>query len=84
MATTVKPLTLGLAQRMTAVLGLAWANWTRDISNASVLQGTGNPTGVIVANCGALFVDTAGLVNAVLWVKEDPVNNGTAVGWRAL
>jgi hypothetical protein len=81
---TVKPLTLGLMTTLTKVLGNVWANWTRDLTQAAVLQGTGDPSGSIVANCGTLYVDTTGTLGAVLYIKEDPADNGTTNGWRAV
>jgi hypothetical protein len=46
-----------------------------------VFVGAGDPTGVIVANVGSLYLRTDGGAGTVLWVKES--GDGLATGWAA-
>ena len=45
-----------------------------------LLTGTGDPTGVVTADPGTLYLDDAGGANVTLWVKEAATD---ATGWVA-
>lgn len=81
---TVKVVTPGRIDIITKVLGPIWAKFFGDVNDALMISGVGSPVGAVIGDCGDLYTDTSGLAGFVLFVKEDPVNDGTAVGWRAL
>lgn len=61
----------------------AWMNFFVNLARAVPMFGQGDPSGVVVANCGKLYIDITGGAGLVLYVKEDPANNNTANGWAA-
>lgn len=50
-----------------------------DRLNLGILQGTGSPAGVVVANIGTIYRRTDGAPS--IFIKES--GNGTAAGWVA-
>ena len=52
-----------------------------DRLNRGLLQGTGSPAGVVVADVGTLYRRLDGGASTVLYVKES--GSGTSAGWVA-
>lgn len=68
----------------TKIDAYTWLVTLKDIVdrlNAGVLQGTGSPAGVVVADVGTLYRRLDGGAGTSLYVKESGA--GTSAGWAA-
>lgn len=61
---------------------LPFQSWAQLVSKTAVLQGAGNPEGVVEAEQGRLYMDTAGTAGSILYAKRDSQLSGDASqGW---
>ena len=57
-------------------------NWMLNVSNLSMLTGTGSPEGVVSARPERLYMDTAGAAGAILYIKRDAdIGGNRSLGW---
>lgn len=63
---------------------ISWLMWFRAVRDmlSRINVGNGDPSGVIVADAGALYLRLDG-AGPNLYVKEGAANNGTSAGWAA-
>ena len=59
---------------------------TRKFMNAvarlSILEGSGSPEGVLEARATRLYMDTAGVAGAILYIKQvDSISGDKTTGW---
>jgi hypothetical protein len=59
-----------------------YQKWCLDSGDTRFITGTGDPTGVHVANRGTLFLRTDGAPGSTLYIKDD--DDGLATGWTAV
>ena len=72
------PIVEGNTRVMTQVM----RDWTRFVSDLSILSGVGSPEGVVPANEGRLYYDTSGTAGAILYIKRDAtVADDPKQGW---
>ncbi len=56
--------------------------WMQDVTEATVLIGTGTPEAVIEAVQGRFYIDTAGTTGTMLYIKRDADTLGDKTkGW---
>ena len=59
--------------------------WLTEITNLDLIIGTGSPEGVIEANVGREYLDDAGLVGAVKFIKQlADIAGDRTKGWVAV
>jgi hypothetical protein len=69
---------IGATGKMTQV----FRTWTQAVSRLDVLSGTGSPEGVINAPQKTLYMNTAGVAGAILYIKRDTdVAGDPTQGW---
>ncbi len=57
-------------------------NWVLNVTNMSVLTGSGSPEGVVSARSTRLYMDTAGSAGSILYIKRDESIAGDRTqGW---
>lgn len=56
--------------------------WTEQVTDLQMMSGSGSPEGVIVATEGRLYMNTAGTVGSILYVKRDAdISGDRSQGW---
>lgn len=75
------------AQRQLAVdkegrLQKATFDFLAGLLRGRVVRGTGDPSGVVVADIGTIYSRVDGGAGSTLYIKEG--NSGTSAGWRAV
>jgi len=57
-------------------------NWVLNVTNFSVLTGSGSPEGVVEARPTRLYMDTAGTSGNILYIKRDAdISGDRKMGW---
>lgn len=56
--------------------------WLNQVTNLQIIVGTGSPEGVVTAEVGVLFLDTAAGTGSLLYVKRDgDITKDRSKGW---
>lgn len=59
-----------------------FAKWSREVSRLSILEGSGSPESVQDALPTRLYMDTAGITGAILYIKRNAdIGGDTTQGW---
>lgn len=67
---------------LTGRMGQVFRTWTQQVSQLSVLTGTGSPEGVVNAPQTTFYMDDAGTAGAILYIKRDTQIAGDPTqGW---
>lgn len=57
-------------------------NWVLNVTNMSILTGSGSPEGVVQAQPTRLYMNTAGTAGSILYIKRDAdVSGDRSQGW---
>jgi len=57
-------------------------NWVLNVTNLSILTGTGSPEGVVQARPTRLYMNTAGAAGSILYIKRDAdIGGDRSQGW---
>jgi len=66
----------------TGNMGPVFRAWTQAVSRLEILSGTGSPEGVVNAPQKTLYMNTAGVAGAILYIKRDTnVAGDPTQGW---
>lgn len=56
--------------------------WMEQVTNLQIATGSGSPEGVLKALTEKLYMDTAGIAGAILYIKRDAdIAGDTSKGW---
>lgn len=56
--------------------------WSQGVSRLEIVDGAGSPEGVVSARQKTLYMDTAGVAGAILYIKRDTdIGGDTKLGW---
>ena len=59
--------------------------WMLNVSNLSMIVGTGSPEGVVTARQTRLYLQTDGAARNILWVKKlDDIGGDRSTGWELI
>jgi len=57
-------------------------SWAQGVSRLEILSGAGTPEGVVFAPQKTLYMDTAGIAGAILYIKRDTnIGGDQTQGW---
>lgn len=61
---------------------IEFGRWVLQITETDIIIGSGSPEGVVVANVGREYMDTAGIAGAIKYIKRDAdIAGDRSKGW---
>ncbi len=67
------------------IMSDVFQRWMSQVTRNDLLIGTGSPEGVIEAQIGREYMDDAGAVGAVKFIKQSPdIGGDRTLGWVAI
>jgi hypothetical protein len=60
-------------------------NWMLNVSNLSIIVGTGSPEGVVEARQPRQYLQTDGAANQIMWIKKlNDIGGDRTMGWELM